>query len=85
MITRLRWLNTLNNKIPIVCVRREKETDRDTFFCEENTTRRKWKLVSAELLNLQESGQFPDESVNNVMFIIRGKVRVKEKTYKEVG
>ena len=30
--------------------------------CEENAARRKWKLVSlAELLKLQESGQFPDE------------------------
>ena len=32
--------------------------------CEENAARRKWKLVSlAELLKLQESGQFPDELV----------------------
>ena len=52
---------------------------------EENTERRKWKLVYTNLLNLEESGQFPDESVNNVMFIIKGKTRSKENTHKEVG
>ena len=29
--------------------------------CEENTKRRKWKLVYDELLKMQENGQFLDE------------------------